>query len=385
MFDYLNKDEHLAPLKPYIAGKSTKEIAEKYNLDPVSIIKLASNENPRLSPLVLEKFKEILLQKNDDYLLNIYGDALGERLISAIKNNFPEIGNAEIVIGNGMDNILESIARLILRKGDQSLITVPSFSYYEMISRWAQAEPIFIPTYNDKEQNFSLNISDILEKFNSKVKIIFLCNPNNPTGAYINIKEIETLAKEALKKEIFLFIDEAYIDYSEEDSFISKVQNYKNVIVGKTFSKAYGLAGQRIGYAIIHQNLLNLYSKVQTPFAVNKLGLIFAETVLKDKAFLRETIEINKQGREYIFNALKDFNFKVFKSYANYISFFVNDLFKDAEDFFIALLKRGIIVRNVSSKFSNSNHIRVSIGTMEQNRKFIKALEQEIKERSINK
>lgn len=365
------KKAHLSSLKPYIAGKSITEIAELYNLPPSNIVKLGSNENPfGSSPAALEAINYYLQKKQ----FNFYPDALGQSLVKSIKQKFPEIGQAEIITGNGMDNILEGIARLILKKGDQTLIHLPTFEYYEIITRWAEAEPVFYQTKS--ADNFKINIDEFLALIKPEIKIVFLCNPNNPTGNNLTWPEIEIVLKQAKKVGSFVFLDEAYIEYiSPENSQIDKVQKYDNLMIGRTFSKIHGLAALRIGWGVLPSNLMTEYRKVQTPFSTNSLGLLAAEKALTDHEFIQKSFENNKIGLTYLSNSLKELGFTVFDSQANFLSFQVSPRFT-AKEFCDYLLPKGIIVRNASLfRGSPDDLIRLTVGTPEQNKKVIQAIQ----------
>ena len=364
------KKTHLNSLKPYIAGKSINEIAELYNLPTNSIIKLGSNENPLgSSPLAIEAINSYL-NKNQ---FNFYPDALGQSLAKNIRQKFPEIGQAEIIIGNGMDNVLEGIARLILRKGDKTLIHIPTFEYYEIITRWAEAEPIYYQT--KPSENFKINLEEFLALIKPEVKIVFLCNPNNPTGNYLTWTEIEIIIKQAKKMGSFVFLDEAYIEYlGFENSHINKVHKYDNLIIGRTFSKIYGLAALRIGWGVLPTNLINEYRKVQTPFSTNLLGLLAAEKALSDNEFIAKSLDNNKIGLTYLSNNLENLDFKVFDSQANFVAFQVSPKCT-AKEFCDYLLPKGIILRN-AGLFNGApdDLIRITIGNSEQNAKLIQSL-----------
>ncbi|MFN5539049.1 MAG: aminotransferase class I/II-fold pyridoxal phosphate-dependent enzyme, partial [Candidatus Melainabacteria bacterium] len=185
-----DQNTHLQDLKAFIPGRIISEISAAFDLDPAHIIKLGSNENPwGISPKALTEISK--LDQSFNQKLSFYPDALSQMLTEELKKKFPEIGNAAIIAGNGMDNILEATARLLLSPGDKTIIHTPTFEYYEIVTKWAYAEPVFIET--KAENNFKLNIEELLNQIDSKTKLIFLCNPNNPTGnsfEWAEIKEI---------------------------------------------------------------------------------------------------------------------------------------------------------------------------------------------------
>jgi histidinol-phosphate aminotransferase len=373
----LDQDPFLINLKEYIPGRSITEIAKEYNLNPQNIIKLGSNENPwGASPKALETIRSFL-SGPIDYKNNLgyYPDALGQSLVTSIKAKFPEIGTAEVITGNGMDNILEGLARLLLKPNDKVLIHSPTFDYYELVSVWAKAEPVFIQTEAAKE--FKLDIAELISKLNDQVKIVFLCSPNNPTGNVLAWNEIKEVIQAAKQFGSFVFLDEAYTEYAQQ-SFINEVQNFDNLIVGRTFSKVYGLAALRIGWAVLPKELLPYYRKVQTPFAVNTLGLLAAEASLNDDSFLQKSIAGNNEGLQFLGDELEKLGFKTFESKANFISFMAGHNFADdASALCLNLLQKGIIVRNASIfKGAPKGLIRLTVGQPEQNKKVISCLKE---------
>ena len=367
---FYSEDDFLNNLSSYQGGKSIAEIAEKYALKPEEVIKLASNENPfGPSPMAMQAIKNYLNSEPD---FNRYSDIFGESLVKKIKQKFPKVGDAEIVVGNGLDNVLECLSRLFIRKDDKVLIISPTFSYYELITNWQQGQPVF---FELKEQNnFSLSSNDIeiLEKQlkENKYKLLFICNPNNPTSNYFSRDLLLRLVNAAEQNGTFIFVDEAYIEFSGEKSLIDEVKNYKNLLVGRTFSKLYGLAGQRIGWGVLPKYLLNEYRKVQTPFNLSTLGLISALSALDDSEFLQKALKNNSEQKTFLENELKALGFRVFPSNTNFISFCVSPIFAGGEEIFCQkLLEKGIILRLF--KFNQSEKkfslVRCTIGSAEQN------------------
>ena len=368
-----DQNTHLQDLKAYIPGRSISEIASAFDLAPAHIIKLGSNENPwGISPKALTEISK--LDQSFNQKLSFYPDALSQMLTEELKKKFPEIGNAAIIAGNGMDNILEATARLLLSPGDKTIIHTPTFEYYEIVTKWAYAEPVFIET--KAENNFKLNIEELLNQIDSKTKLIFLCNPNNPTGNSFEWTEIKEILQKAEKFGATVFLDEAYGEFAE-NSYINQVQHFPNLMIGRTFSKLYGLAAQRIGWGVIPHSYLDFYRKVQTPFSTNLLGLIAAKAALWDEEFIQKTISSNQIGKKYLSEKLQEFGFQVFPSQANFISFLAGKKF----DYISAglcsqLLKQGIIVRDASLfRGAPTDLVRISIGRPDQNEKVISAIQ----------
>ncbi len=373
----ISSDSRFQNLKEYIPGKSIEEIAALYRLNPQNIIKLGSNENPfGFSPKAVEALKEhINAETSYKNNLALYPAALSEPLVAEIKKAYSEIGPAEVVVGNGMDNVLECLGRLLLSPGDKVIIHTPTFEYYEMITRWANAEPVFVKT--EPNNNFAIDFEQILSQIDSKVKAVFICSPNNPTGTVAPWNSIKEVIEKAEKVNAYVFLDEAYADFAEQN-YLSEVKNFSNLIVGRTFSKLYGLAALRIGWAAIPKQILSNYRKVQTPFSVNSFGLIAAINALQDQKFLQETTTLNKEGLQYLSKELIRLGFRVFPSQANFLAFEAGlKLENNADKLCKLLLERGIILRNASYfRDAPGGLIRMTVGKPAQNQQVIKALEE---------
>ena len=365
--------KNLDSVDKYVAGLTVSQIVKKYNISETDIIKLNSNENPLgSSQKAVEAVKNYLAEFNK---FSFYPEALGDSLVEKLRENFPEIKqDAEIITGNGLDNILEGFARLCVEPNSQVIIPSLTFSYYELISRWNEANIKFIE--NNTENNYSLNIEKLISIISDKTKVLFLCNPNNPTGEIIHEKNLELILDKCLKTGTFVFLDEAYIEYADNKnnknikSFIGYVSKYPNLVVGRTFSKIYGLAGLRIGWGVIHKNLIESYRKVQTPFSLNILGLISAKESLSDREFLNKSFELNKTQREILIKNLRDLGFRTLESQANFVSFEAGEKFSNNSKILCEyLMQHGIVLRSSSLKL-----VRQTVGTEEQNKKILEIL-----------
>ncbi len=346
-------------IKEYVAGKSIEEIAKKYGLSPDKIIKLGSNENPLgASPLAVAAIRE------NAGKVHIYPpkDALELRKALSLYTGYPV--NNIVVSGNGMDGILDAVMRLFMSSGADAVIPIPTFSYYEIATLANGGKPVFVTRGRD----FEINPEDILSKANGNTTMIFLCSPNNPSGNVLREED----AREILESvNAIVFIDEAYADFSE-NNLMALVREYDNLIVGKTFSKAFGLAGMRIGYALVPEWLSGEYMKVMTPFSVDVLSLAAGIAALNDRGHLKKTIETVKKGRIQLFEGLESLC-KVYPSEANFILIDVSP--RTAKEVSESLLKKGIIVRDCTSfRGAGKSLIRITVGTQEQNRKVIEAL-----------
>lgn len=345
-------------IKEYVPGKSIEEIARKYGLAPEKIIKLGSNENPLgPSPLAVEAIKE----KAGKVHLYPPSDALELRKALSNYTGYPV--NNIVVSGNGMDGILDTFMRLFITQGAEAVIPVPTFSYYEIAALANGGKPVFV----ERGRNFEISAEDILNKVSKRTKAIFLCSPNNPSGNAISERD----ARKVLEANAIVFIDEAYADFSEH-SLKGLVKEYDNLIVGRTFSKLFGLAGMRMGYALVPEWIAKEYMKVMTPFSLNVLSLAAGIAALNDREHLKKTIETVEKGRVQLSKELESMC-KVYPSEANFILIDVAP--RKAKDVTEALLKKGIIVRDCTSfRGAGESLIRITVGTMEQNEKVIDAL-----------
>lgn len=346
-------------LHQYTAGKSIEEIADKYNFAPARILKLGSNEN------VLGSSKKAInaalksLEK-----VNIYPHVVSEDLSGKIKK-IHRLKNTEVVVGNGMDHILEMLARLFLNNGDETIISVPTFTPYELVTLWAGAKPRLIPLLKN---SYQMNIEKILKTINKKTKIIFICSPNNPTGNLMNTEDIKII----LETGKIVFLDEAYIEFSGKTHF-RWIEKYPNLIIGRTFSKIYGLAGFRLGFAFIHKSLASVYLNSVTPFVVSRPGQAAAFAALDDRGFVKRTIEMVKKGKIFYYEKFCKYGIKYLPSDANFIT--VNTLPNKAKDIAAKLLEKGIIVRDCSSfGYGGEYLLRITFGKKEHNERVIKAL-----------
>lgn len=352
--------KQVVEIKEYVPGKSIEEIAQKYGLDPEKIIKLGSNENP-LGP---SRFAVKAIQEKAGKV-HLYppSDALDLRSALSEYTGYPE--KNIVVSGNGMDGILDTMMRLFMTPGAESVIPIPTFSYYEIATLANGGKPVFVK----RDSDFEISHNDILAKVNSNTKMIFLCSPNNPSGNVISEEEVRKILDKTCA---IVFIDEAYVEFAEVN-LSGLVKEHENLIVGRTFSKAFGLAGMRLGYAIVPEWIAHDYMKVMTPFSVDVLSLAGGIAALSDSEYFKKSIETVKKGREQLTRGLEHLC-RVYPSEANFIMIDVAP--RSAAQVCESLLKMGIIVRDCTSfRGAGDSLIRISIGTQEQNKKVIAAIE----------
>jgi len=350
--------KNILNVTPYIAGKPIEETKRQLGLKEV--IKLASNENP-LGPsgLAQAAIKKSLAN------INRYPDGNGFYLKRRLARYF-NIEPSRIVLGNGSDEIIDIIIKTFVEE-DENIITADvTFLEYEIISKVNNRKIITVPL-----KYFKYDLEAIAKKIDKKTKLIFIANPNNPTGTYVTKYELEDFMLD-LPDEVLLVLDEAYDAFIDVDDFPNSLTytNNRNVIVMKTFSKAYGLAGLRIGYAISRPELISYMERARQPFNVNSLAQAAAAAALDDKKFLRKTREVILAGKEYLYSALQNLGIAYVPTVANFI---LVDVGRDAVTVFKDMLKYGVIVRDMK-QYGLKNFIRVTIGTKKENERFIKVL-----------
>lgn len=329
-------------------------------------IKLSSNENPLgASPVVVRAVDEALKEKELD--LSIYPWERNEEALREAIARYPSVNVEKVVIGAGIDGVLDTLVKIFIGKGDGGIIPIPTFSLYESLVKIAGGTPIYLPRI--PEQNYAVSVEDLLAVCNDRTRMIFLASPNNPTGNCIAEDEVRKIAESV--PEAMVAIDEAYVEFADT-SLVKLVNEYENVLVLRTFSKAFGLAGLRVGYGIVPEWVVSNYRKVSLPFTVNNVALVAATAALKDKEHLRRSIELVKTGRPYLLENLQGL-FKVYQSQANFV--LVDVAPKTSAEVCAALEEKGITVRDCSSiRGAGESLIRISVGTAAQNEKVVAAL-----------
>lgn len=341
-------------IAPYVPGKSVAEIAEKYNLEPDSIIKLGSNENPLgPSPAAVRALQEAAGN------VNIYPSADARELVDAI-SAYVGMPQANIVAsGPGMDGLLDGLMRMLISADSEVVITTPTFSYYEISATACGAQPVFVK----RNEKFDVDIDRVIAAVNENTKVVFICSPNNPTGNITAEKELRRLLDSV---ECLVFVDEAYVEFADSD-IVSLVGEYDNLVVGRTFSKAFGLAGLRLGYGIMPAWLKVEYMKAVTPFNVSAPAVAAGIAALSDKKHREASQQMVIDGRDYL---KVNMPFNVYESQANFM--LVDVAPHGAKDVCDHLLRRGVIVRDCTSfRDAGDSFIRVTVGTREQNERVV--------------
>ena len=327
-------------------------------------IKLSANESALgPSPKALKEYLKV--SKN----LKKYPDADGNSLRIALAKKF-NLNPERIILGSGSDQIFELICKAFLNKNDEVIVPEFSFIIYRIYSKIYGAKIRYA-----KEKNFRISINDILSKVTKKTKIVFLANPNNPTGTIINKKELLGLRKK-LRSNILLVVDDAYFEYVKEKNYLSGIKlfsNSKNVIVTRTFSKIYGLAGLRIGWGYGHKNLINTLNKVKPPFNINRAALFAAVESIKDVKWLNKEIKHVNKWVKIFYNNFKNLGIETNFSYGNFLLVNFNKIRGNAKKIFLKLAKNGILVRKMDI-YKIKNSLRITIGSNIENKKFINTL-----------
>ncbi len=362
--------KNIQNLKPYQPGKPIEEL--KRELKIKDIIKLASNENP-LGPSP----KAIKALSGAVSGVNRYPDGSSFYLKRKIAKKFG-LSTKNITIGNGSDELIDTVIKTFTEEHDEVLITKPAFLEYSILSkaRGVKVKTVAVNLVNPERsrgiKDFQYDINAILRAINARTKVIFIGNPDNPTGAYLNKRMLGDFIRACSSNRIVVF-DEAYRELVDKKDYANpfKYINKKNIIILRTFSKAYGLAGLRIGYGFANKRIIAAMEKARLPFNVNLLAQKAAEAALDDKTHIIKTKKAVKTGKKFLVKSLEDLGFKIVISPANFI--LVNCGKKSGNEIFKKLLKHGVIVRDMKA-YDLSKFFRVNVGTMEENRRFIEAL-----------
>lgn len=350
--------KNILNITPYIAGKPIEETKRELGLKEV--IKLASNENPLgPSPKALQAIRKNILG------LNRYPDSRGVYLKKKIAKSLGLLPD-NIVLGNGSDELIDIIIKTFVEDDEFVITADTTFLEYKIIAQVNNRKVITVPL-----RYFKYDLEAIKKKIDKNTKLIFISNPNNPTGTYSTKYELEDFMRD-LPEGLILVLDEAYDTFIDVDDFPKGLNylNNKNIIILKTFSKAYGLAGLRIGYAVGNPELTAYMERVRQPFNINSLAQVAAIAALDDKEFLRRSRKVILEGKDYLYANLSKLGIAYVPSVTNFI---LIDIGKDSIVAFKAMLKYGVIVRDME-QYNLKNFIRVTIGTKKENERFIKVL-----------
>jgi len=353
--------QNILSVKNYIPGKPIEEVQREEGLKEV--IKLASNENcfgP--SPKAVAAIRKNLLQ------INRYPDSSCFYLRKKLAKSLG-VGEDQLIFGNGSDEIIGMAIRTFVGDGDEVVIAKPTFLIYEIVAQMQNAQIKYVPL----GRGFKHDLEAMKREVSARTKIVFIANPDNPTGTYVSKRELNSFL-DGLPEGVIVFLDEAYFEFADH-----VCKDYPNgldylerpgMIVARTLSKAYGLAGLRIGFGISNPEVVSYMERTREPFNVNLLAQHAALAALDDKAFLRKTLSHVAKEKQFLYGAFEKMGLRYVKSATNFV---MVDVRNDCKEVFKRLLKKGVIVRDMKA-WGFETYIRVTVGTHEENRKFVEAL-----------
>ena len=350
----------LHDLVSYIPGKPIEDVARELGLEPGQIVKLASNENPLgPSPVALKAMQEALQKAH------FYPDGGGYHLRVGIAGKFG-LNLENVMLGTGSNEIIEFLGHAFLRPDDNIVTANHAFVVYKILAKLFGAETIEVP-----DPNLTHDLPAMAAAINERTKIVYIANPNNPTGTMVGQKELDRFVS-LVPPTVVIAIDEAYYEFLlDPPDSLKYIEDHPNVIVLRTFSKIQGLAGLRIGYALAHPDLIRLLQKTRQPFNVNSIAQAGALAGLQDEAHQAKTREVTREGRDFLQAGFSRRNLEYVPSVANFVLVRVGN----GKEVFQKLLRRGMIVRAMD-EYKLPEWIRVSVGTPEQNRRFFEQLDE---------
>jgi len=352
--------KRILDIKPYQPGKPIDEVKRELGLKQV--IKLASNENPfGPSPKVLAAINKAALS------VNRYPDAGCFYLRQELSRQLG-CGQNQLIFGNGSDEIIVMALRAFAEKGDEIVIAQPSFLIYEIAGQVVGATIKAVPL-----KDFYYDIEAMAKAVTRKTKVVIIGNPDNPAGTFVSTEKLVKFLR-SIRRDILVMLDEAYFEFVTAKDYPNSVKllaEFKNILVTRTFSKLYGLAGLRVGYGIAAPEVIDILNRIREPFNVNSIAQAAALACLKDPAYYRRVAKMVESERQIIYRELRQLGLKIIESATNFI--LVNVGQQTGKDISSALLNRGIIVRDMGF-WGLPNYIRVTIGEAQENKAFLRAL-----------
>jgi histidinol-phosphate aminotransferase len=355
--------DYIKKLTPYPPGKPIEELEREYGI--TNSIKLASNENPLgPSPRAMEAVRKKIdsIHRYPDGSCFYLKQRLGE---------YHRLSTDHFIVGNGSNELIEFLIRALIRPGDEVVMGDPSFIIYRLINQAAGGVNVIVPL-----KDWEFDLDEMKARITKKTKLVFIDNPNNPVG--INVKESDFARfMDGIGEDVVIVLDEAYKEFMNDEGSadFSKYMNGKTPIISlRTFSKTYGLSGLRVGYGVARPEIISVLEKVRQPFNVNSLAQAAAEAALEDEEFLKRTLEVTKEGFDYLYGEFSKMGLFAIESHTNFI---LVDVKKPAGEVFEKLLHEGVIARSMAG-YGLKTHIRVTAGLPEENRRFISALKKVI-------
>lgn len=370
----LTPTEGVQALRPYQPGKPITELQREYGVSDV--IKLASNENPLgPSPKVLAalQYEFADLARYPD------GNGFALKQVLAAKHG---VDIAQITLGNGSSDPLEFVVRVLVQPGDEVLFSEHAFAMYPIVTQAASARAVVTPANSSSPNKWGHDLDAMLAAITDRTRVIFIANPNNPTGTWLGEDVLEAFIA-AVPSRIAVVVDEAYFEYASDPALGAVdypdasqwLGRYPNLMVTRTFSKAYGLAGLRVGYSLSHPDMANLMNRIRPPFNVNSLALAAACAGLEDVEHVHKGVALNTEQMAVVTTAAQQMGLGFIPSVGNFVCIDVADdsLGRDGAAVYDALLHKGVIVRPVAN-YGMPRHLRVTLGLPEENQRFLKAL-----------
>jgi len=352
-------------LKPYAPGKPLSELEREYGIRHA--VKLASNENPLgPSPRVLAALRA----QFDDLARYPDGNGFGLKTALAKKLGVPM---ECITLGNGSNDVLELVARAFLSPASAAVYSAHAFAVYPIVTQAIGARSNVAPAHDgSRGPKYGHDLDAMAECVDAETRVVFIANPNNPTGTWLGHDELRAFV-EGVRSDIVVVIDEAYFEYVSEADYpnaMAWVAEFPNLLVTRTFSKAYGLASLRVGYGVCQPEMADLLNRVRQPFNVSSFGQAAAEAALEDEAHLQQSVQLNQAGMRQLVDGLQALDLAFIPSVGNFVSV---DVGRQPAEVYEALLRVGVIVRPVDN-YGLPGHLRISIGLPEENQRFLDAL-----------
>jgi histidinol-phosphate aminotransferase len=346
---------HLLPIQTYVPGKPIEELERELGIKNAA--KIASNENP-LGPSrkVLKAVEKSFSQWGR------YPDGGAHELVTKLAA-YLKVDAQSLVLGNGSNEILVLLGEMVLNPGDEVLYASPSFVVYRLVGQLNQARAVVLPLKDHRH-----DLKAYAKALTPKTRMVFICNPNNPTGTIVSLAEVEDFLK-ACPPEVLVVLDEAYFEYVEDPAYFDSLklrEKYPNLAVLRTFSKAFGLAGLRIGYGVVHPDLAALFQKTRQPFNINRLAQTAALAALGDLPHMRKSVALNRKTRKLLTEGLRKMGFQPAPSQSNFVYFETDQ----AEALYEKLLRKGLIVRPMGP-----SALRVTTGTEAETTKFLRVFQ----------
>ena len=358
---------YVRSIAPYQPGKPISELAREMGLDERTIVKLASNENPRgIGPRTRAAIDAALPD------IARYPDDNGFELKQALARRY-HVDMGAVVLGNGSNDVLELVALAFLGPGRAAVFSQHAFAVYPLATQARGARSIVVPA-----KNYAHDLEAMAKAIDDETYVAWIANPNNPTGTFAPHGQVEAFLRRVPER-VLVVLDEAYNEYLTPDlrfDTVKLIKRHPNLVVTRTFSKAYGLAGLRVGYALAHPSVADVMNRVRQPFNVNSIALAAARAALDDMEFVARSYAENLQGMRQLEEGAKRLGLDYIPSHGNFLTIRVGK----AAEVYKKLLKRGVIVRPVGGGYQLPEHLRVTIGTAQENERFLGALAASVRE-----